>query len=377
MRRSAFVIVIAVLLLAAAPAVAFAQSGGGFDLFPIVPCGTSQTQPCTACGFLDILENVVKFVTFGVTGPIAAAMFIYAGILFLFYGANVNMAARARTVMTNTVYGVTIILLAWLIVVQLIKTVAPGSAADRWYEFNCPAFFQTDGRIAGTEPPELPKQPGDPGAISELPSVVTTGACEPANIAAITGANSSLTKESQAMMELKTCLMQDPVVAQMTLVIFTYERDNPICNVTRGNNNLARACTRKTCAHGRRGTSCHYGGNSGSDGAEAGDWNVKDAVPLEYPMNPDQEVKDGSGKTVCQRNHFCGTRPDGTSYEIAAGDEAALFRELRRSAEENDCKYKLLNFEGDHTHISTRACDVDGYGVNPPPEESSAPTPAS
>jgi len=365
MRRIALFFLLVVVLAAAMPAVAYAQSGGGFDLFPIVPCGTSTTTPCTACGFLDILENVVKFVTFGVTGPIAASLFIYAGILFLFYGANVSMAARAKTVMTNTVYGVTIILLAWIIVVQLIKTIAPGSDADQWYEFSCPEFFRIDGRIAGGEPPEPPLVSGD--AIGELPTVVSTGACEPANISAITGASSDLEKESEAMTTMKQCFSDDPVIAQITVVVFTYERDNPICNVTRGNNNISRACSSKTCAHGRRGTSCHYGGKAGSDGAEAGDWNIKQSVPETAPNFNKPELAEDGVTEKCPANHFCGTyEKSGKSYAIAAGDEAQLFRELVRVADERGCEYKLLNFEKDHTHISTRACDVDGYGINPP-----------
>ncbi|HXV27297.1 MAG TPA: pilin [Candidatus Paceibacterota bacterium] len=338
-RRIALILIL--LTLAAVPTAVSAQATtlSGLDIFPIVRCGTSGTPECTPCGFLDILENIIKFLTVGVTGPIAAALFIYAGVLFLFYGANVNMAQRARTVLTNTVYGVLIILLAWLIVVQLIKAIADGSEADRWYEFSCPEFLVRAGRpTPGPAPRPVPE---GGGAIFRLPP---DNSCDVALLSQRYATNPSVTAESPGIVQLRDCLLRDPVVKAMTDEdqLYSYERNNPLCNLTRGE----RVCG--PCAHSRG--SCHYGGGGGSDGAESVDFNAKEGgkITVHY-VTESRQIVQNLDDSSCEGNKCS-----------SASGESGLAKELVKAAMEENCQFKWMNFEKDHTHVTAPSCDADG-----------------
>jgi len=324
------ILVIAVIFVAFSPAFALAQQSPGFDIFPIVTCGTQETPPCTPCGLLDLTENVVKFVTIGVTGPVAALMFIYSGFLFLFYAANPSMVSRAKTVMTNTVYGVAIILMAWIIVVQLIKTVAPSSAADRWFEFNCPAFLGGVGIPVDIGRPE-------PGLRDVFTDLRENTACTEGNFQFFADTfNTNVNPEAIApeLVTLRDCLLADPIInaAHDPDRLFTFERNRPICNLLRGYANCG------ACQHSL--FSCHYGGGNGSTGAQAIDFNFIGAR---------------TGKVVQVVNPTTGKL-------VQVSSERDLADQLVRAAREAipACNYKLLSFEGDHTHISTLACDSDG-----------------
>lgn len=304
----------------------------GFNLFPIVTCGTQaagEAGACTPCGLLDIAENTVKFVAIGLTGPIAALMFIYAGFLFLFYGANPSMASRAKTVMTNAVYGVAIVLMSWIITVQLIKTVAPTSnAADHWYEFNCPQFLGGIGIAENLQNPE----PGIHEAVTELPGQLMCKEEDWGDLAEIFGTDPDPEAVSPELQDLIDCLLQDPVVraAYDPSQLFTFENNRPVCNIIRGYNNCGR------CQHALY--SCHYGGGSGSEGAQAVDFNFKGQFTGEVTEVTDPDT----GRIIVVRN------------------EEDLAHALIRAAAKYQCNYKLLNFEGTHTHISTLSCDSDG-----------------
>ena len=334
------ILVIAVLFLAFAPASvsaqltlqnqgqnqAQAQGQSGFKLFPIVTCGTSTTELCTPCGLLDVAENTVKFVTIGVTGPVAALLFIYAGFLLLFYGANPSMVTRAKTVMTNTVYGVAIILMSWIIVVQLIKAIAPNSAATRWYEFSCPQFLGGLGQAIDLGAPE----PGNRNAFTELGDSAKCDESGYEELAASFNSNANPKAVDPDLQELVDCLLKDPVVkaAHDPNQLFTFENSRPICNVIRGFNNCG------PCQHSLY--SCHYGGGNGSTGAQAVDFNFIGqftGVPVEATVD---------GKKIVVRN------------------ERDLAKQLIRAANAGQCNFKMLNFEGSHTHISALSCDGDG-----------------
>lgn len=92
--------------------------------------------------------------------------------------------------------------------------------------------------------------------------------------------------------------------------IYTFEQSNRLCNYSRGN----EVCG--NCEH--RINSCHYGGPNGSNGALAVDFNAR-----------------------------------GVS-------EQELFNRL--SAIRNQCNFGFIQFETDHTHISTPSCVGDTGG---------------
>ena len=91
---------------------------------PIVPCGRGDTE----CHFADLIvgvSNIIDFFIY-VAAPIAAAMFAYAGFLYLLSGGSVDKRKKANSIFTNVGIGLVFVVGAWLIV----KLVVAGLGAE-------------------------------------------------------------------------------------------------------------------------------------------------------------------------------------------------------------------------------------------------------
>ncbi len=95
---------------------------------PIVPCGTSEDpEDCTLCHLWELASNIINFVSFNLAIPIAAFLFIIAGVLFLISGGNEERVKLARSIFTNVVIGLVIIFASWLLVDTFVKTLVSQS----------------------------------------------------------------------------------------------------------------------------------------------------------------------------------------------------------------------------------------------------------
>lgn len=126
------------------------------DSIPIVKCGGSGQQPCTPCSLFETFKRAIDFVLYGITGPIAAFMIVLSGLMMLTGGASPAMYSTGRKYFTNTLIGVTVILLAWAGTNFLIKSIEKGNTYDAWNEFTCPAYLSgiTQGYTEVTPGPQ-------------------------------------------------------------------------------------------------------------------------------------------------------------------------------------------------------------------------------
>ena len=106
---------------------------------PIVQCGTSTTKECNTCDLFAMVKRMIDFGIYVFTPAVATAFFIYAGFLMLLSGANPGLFGKAKGIFTNTIYGVAIVLTAWLITNTFIINFGPANAQKSWSEFTCPA----------------------------------------------------------------------------------------------------------------------------------------------------------------------------------------------------------------------------------------------
>jgi hypothetical protein len=270
-----------------------------------------------------------------------------SGGMFVVGAGNSDMIRRAKDMITRTILGVVIILLSWTVTTFLIKTVAGANEGTPWYEFSCPAFLQTQEEALGAPAASLGSyQQPDPKIRTAL-----IQACTAANLATAYGLPfTDTTHESAALKTMMGCIEKDPVVKALVdqNQKYTYERNNPLCNLTRGSN-VCGSC--QHCSNGGCNGSCHYGGKTGTNGAEAVDYNWN-KVTWTY-IKSGRLSASGPNDSRCA-NNGCRT----------VSSEAGLFDEISRSIKLNNCSYKFLNFEGDHTHVSTASCDMDGTGVH-------------
>lgn len=340
MRRR--LLILALLAVVLIPTTAFAV-----EWLPVVQCGTTGQPPCTPCYMFKTGKNLIDLILYGVTGPLAAFMFVLAGGMMLVGADSVKLQAQARSLFTNTVYGVTIVFTAWLGTNFLIKSIGGGSVGDTWAQFTCPAFLASIN--SGTDVPTAVEP------VTEQPASVkiAIGDLTTTDLQKLAQENGTLypAQNSGDLNTLIECLYQDPIIKALTYPKpanqgrqtgnFTYENDNEYCNYTRGLGMLGGG----KCAHAQN--SCHYGGPDGK-GAMAIDLNAL-----------------GNDKLVTLPGVI-----DSTTKKAAQvyATEDQLFCQLNRVlVTEHKCSFGLLNWEptstGGHTHVSTKSCKADGDGV--------------
>jgi hypothetical protein len=267
----------------------FAQGTSGFWTpgDPLVPCGTSTTLPCTRCDLFKLLRNIVDFLLIGLMPPVAILLFIVGGLMIILGGANPGMISRGKSIFWSTFIGVLIILSAWLITNTLIQSIA--SSQGTWWQFTC------------TETIVQPTPGPGPVDCNNLPALASQ------NNVPFPRTN------SPSLAQMMTCIESNPTIPGLInpVQIFTYEQTNDACNYTRGQ----AICG--SCAHSL--DSCHYGGSTGTSGAEAVDYNAIDS---------------------------------------SQAGEQALFNAI--NALRSSCNIGFVLFEqtngGWHTHVSTATC---------------------
>ena len=93
---------------------------------PVGETGFFVTRICTPCDLFALMQNILRFLWWGISVPIATLMLIYSGFLMVnpFGGDSAKSSGTAKKVMTNTVIGIFVVFFAWLIIDTIIKVVA-------------------------------------------------------------------------------------------------------------------------------------------------------------------------------------------------------------------------------------------------------------
>lgn len=82
-------------------------------------------DPANACKFSDMLElvnSLIKYILF-LAVPIAAIMFVYAGILLVFSGGDPGAKTKAKSIFLNALIGLALVVGAVLIVTTILSIV--------------------------------------------------------------------------------------------------------------------------------------------------------------------------------------------------------------------------------------------------------------
>lgn len=270
------------------------------DYLPLVPCGISSErvtefkakgegdaqwtrydQPCSTCDGFRLAKNVIDLVLYGIVPAIATGLFIIGGLMILLGGASEKWVSLGRTIFWDTFIGLIIIFSAWLIANTFIKSFGPNQIQSSWNTFLCEDETITPPGVAVcSNPQQLAQQ---------------YSAAFPPNFPQTPGIN------APELDQLISCVNSRIGNFIDQSQIYTYERTNPLCNLTKGDS----VCG--TCQH--TVNSCHYGGTQGS---QAVDFNAQGISEVE------------------------------------------LYQEL--SAIYNVCNFGFILFESTHTHVSTQSC---------------------
>lgn len=145
----------------------------------IVPCNGVL---CQMCDLVKLSQNIINFLI-GLSIPLAAALFAWAGVLF-FTSSAVDKIAKARSILTNALIGFLIAISAWLVVQTIMKAILSDKYYQGWNRIECVADSarQTKGTVAqllGTilpglntsplTPSSYPLNPYNPGGVMLTP----------------------------------------------------------------------------------------------------------------------------------------------------------------------------------------------------------------
>lgn len=142
----------------------------------IVPC----INDCNKCELLHLSRHVIDFLMVAATPILATFFLIWAGVLIMMGGANPGMLSSGKRIFKDTIIGVLIVLLSWLIVNTLIKSLAKdvipggacvnnvctngvgpcnvdddcGPATYNWWQFSCSQAPGSGNPPPGQPPPQ-------------------------------------------------------------------------------------------------------------------------------------------------------------------------------------------------------------------------------
>jgi len=284
--------------------------GGGVSN-GLVPCGETLVNGVlggTACGWCQLFQlakNIIDFLT-SILFAVVTLMVTYGGVRYLTSFGSTTQLSQSRQIITMALWGFVIGLLSYFIVGTIINVLAGTNSANTrpegfpwpWDTITCqsiPGQPATRGaqlaanRICAIRAPNgiyacisgsntaaqnnacntLPQcQNATCEAIDDSQCGIGNPAlCTIANAQALAQQTNSLFPASlprhgsPALEQLLSCI--EGRVGRSLGRIYTVDESHPFCNFTRG------ATTCGPCSHTIN--SCHYGGSTGTQGAEAAD----------------------------------------------------------------------------------------------------------
>ncbi len=115
---------------------------------PIVPCGLlndapgtpdiNEKNPCTICHIPVLLKNLIDYMTYYIAIPLAFVMFGVAGFFLIVSGGSPQRVQKGRQLVYNTVIGLVIVFVSWLVISEILKLLAGENKfknlAQPWYQ---------------------------------------------------------------------------------------------------------------------------------------------------------------------------------------------------------------------------------------------------
>ncbi len=83
--------------------------------------GTFET-PCDFKYFMILINNLIKFLLFTIATPLIAIILCYVGWLYMSHQGSSENLGKAKSILKNVVIGYIVALVAWLVVVAILKS---------------------------------------------------------------------------------------------------------------------------------------------------------------------------------------------------------------------------------------------------------------
>ena len=183
---------------------------------PLVPCDntlktdkatgeSTVAHPCGVCEVFTLSQKVLNFIYWKISAPIAALMFLWAGLLIVSGGVSGNTGSYQTgwKIMKNTLLGLAIVFVAWLAIDTIIKLaqgkvdtggpaqIPQSSGFGPWNEVKCPATKPIVFAPPPKPPPPTDDGGGGGGGGGAGCTPVTAGPCSVSSLQGTFGANAT------------------------------------------------------------------------------------------------------------------------------------------------------------------------------------------
>lgn len=105
----------------------------------IVPCGGANdprgATGCEACSVVQLAQNIINFLI-GLSIPLAAAMFAWAGAIYFMSGV-VNKLEKARKIFSSTLIGFSLVVGGYLMIETILHTILDKNYFTSWNQVSC------------------------------------------------------------------------------------------------------------------------------------------------------------------------------------------------------------------------------------------------
>jgi hypothetical protein len=104
---------------------------------------------CQACSLAQLVQNIINFII-GLSIPVAAALFAWAGVLYFTSAENISQRQKAKDIFKNAFIGFVIIITAWLVINTLLNVIFNQSSVFKggnWFQIQCSAQRPISGNI--------------------------------------------------------------------------------------------------------------------------------------------------------------------------------------------------------------------------------------
>jgi hypothetical protein len=112
----------------------------------LVPCGNEGQSSCTICDLIAGIHGIVQFIV-GLVAISGVVVITVAGVAYIVSAGNTGITSWAKSAVKNTLIGVAVILLAFMMITFIINRVLQGQsgvqrggigniASDAW-TINC------------------------------------------------------------------------------------------------------------------------------------------------------------------------------------------------------------------------------------------------
>ncbi len=138
--------------------------GIDFLLFkgPLVPCGIKKEtecqtssgneihNTCTLCHLFILIDNLMRLMT-SLLIIVALTVITLAGIAYTVSSGNANLKTAAKKLITKTLIGFGLFLMAWLIIHTVLKIVSYKETNKNWWEIECDDESMFDKGVTSTD----------------------------------------------------------------------------------------------------------------------------------------------------------------------------------------------------------------------------------